>query len=101
MGFQGTILIPGRGATGTGISQTVKNSNWIHIALQEPSPLQPTSGDDSLIISMQGLFGKLTGTPTGLSSYSMQELTLDMQSYAFDLIWIRNKIQHSLKNSHT
>lgn len=59
MGFQGTILIPGRGATGTGISQTVKNSNWIHIAVQEPSPLQPTSGDDSLIISMARIIWKI------------------------------------------
>lgn len=58
MGFQGTILIPGRCAIGTGISQTVKNSNWIHTAVQEPSPLKPTSGDDSLIV-MAGIIWEI------------------------------------------
>lgn len=94
MGFQGTILTPGRWAIGTGISQTVKNSNWINTAAQKPSPLPPTSGDDSLIYLTARIIWKIDRNANCLKQlqYPRANSRHIKQRYAFDLMCIANKL---------
>lgn len=96
MGFQGTTLIPGRSAIGTGISQTVKNSNWIHVAAQEPSPLQLTSGDDSLTSLMAGIIWEIDRNTnfTEQPQYPRANSRHIEQGHAFDLMWTANFNTH-------